>query len=206
MNSSYCPANTMRPASEGFTLLELLIAMAIFAIMAALAYGGLASVLTARENISAEATRLRNIQQLMLMLERDLDQLADRSMRDEYGDRQPALRGGEDWFEFTRSGWSNPAEQLRSDLQRVAYTLRERRVIRAYWQVLDRAQDSAPLEMTLLDPVLNLRLRYLDANRQWLADWPPPTIEAAAETLPIALELHLELEDWGNLTRLFRIR
>jgi len=196
----------MRPASEGFTLLELLIAMAIFAIMAALAYGGLASVLTARENISAEATRLRNIQQLMLMLERDLDQLADRSMRDEYGDRQPALRGGEDWFEFTRSGWSNPAEQLRSDLQRVAYTLRERRVIRAYWQVLDRAQDSAPLEMTLLDPVLNLRLRYLDANRQWLADWPPPTIEAAAETLPIALELHLELEDWGNLTRLFRIR
>jgi general secretion pathway protein J len=196
----------MRPASEGFTLLELLIAMAIFAIMAALAYGGLASVLTARENISAEATRLRNIQQLMLMLERDLDQLADRSMRDEYGDRQPALRGGEDWFEFTRSGWSNPAEQLRSDLQRVAYTLRERRVIRAYWQVLDRAQDSAPLEMTLLDPVLNLRLRYLDANRQLQADWPPPTIEAAAETLPIALELHLELEDWGNLTRLFRIR
>lgn len=193
--------------SAGFTLLELLVAIAIFAVVALLAYGGLATVLDAREDTAAGAARLRALQQTMLMLQRDLDQLAPRGIRDEYGDHKPALHGGADWIEFTRGGWSNPAEQPRSQLQRVAYTLRERRLVRAHWQVLDRAQDSAPFEAELLDQVRLLRVRFLDAQGEWQDAWPPLNAQDGNQGAepPRAVEITFELEHWGSVTRLFRI-
>lgn len=195
--------------SRGFTLLELLVAIAVFAVVAMLAYGGLATVLDAREDTAAGAEQLRTLQQTMLMLQRDLDQVVARGIRDEYGDDKPALHGGPDWFEFTRSGWSNPADQPRSALQRVGYALREQRLIRAHWLVVDRAQDSAPFEAALLPQVRALRLRFLADDDEWQETWPPlgqgdqPVGEVP---LPRALELTLELEQWGTVTRLFRVR
>jgi general secretion pathway protein J len=195
--------------NRGFTLLELLVAIAVFAVVAMLAYGGLATVLDAREDTAAGAERLRTLQQTMLMLQRDLDQVAVRGIRDEYGDGKPALHGGPDWIEFTRGGWSNPAEQPRSALQRVAYALREQHLIRAHWQVLDRAQDSAPFEAALLPQVRVLRLRFLGDGDEWQESWPPleQGDQPAGEVpLPRAVEMTLELEQWGTLTRLFRVR
>lgn len=192
--------------SAGFTLLELLVAIAIFAVVALLAYGGLATVLDAREDTAAGAARLRSLQQTMLMLQRDLDQFTPRGIRDEYGDHKPALHGGGDWMEFTRGGWSNPAQQPRSQLQRVAYALREQRLIRAHWQVLDRAQDSAPFEADLLDQVRFLRVRFLDTKGEWQNTWPPLNAQNAQETEPpLAVEITVELEHWGSVTRLFRV-
>lgn len=194
--------------STGFTLLELLVAIAVFGLVAMLAYGGLASVLAAREETAAAAQRLHALQLTMLMLQRDLDQVVPRGIRDEYGDDRPALHGGTDWIEFTRGGWFNPTEQARSQLQRVAYTLRERALLRAYWQVLDRAQDSAPQQTPLLEQVRALRVRFLDARREWHETWPPLAQGAAtaAAPLPLAVELTVELEQWGSITRLFRVR
>lgn len=195
--------------NRGFTLLELLVAIAVFAVVAMLAYGGLATVLSAREDTAAGAERLRTLQQTMLMLQRDMDQVVARGIRDEYGDGKPALHGGADWIEFTHGGWSNPAEQPRSTLQRVAYALREQRLIRAHWQVLDRAQDSVPFEATLLPQVRVLRLRFLGDGDEWQESWPPPaqSDQPAGEVpLPRAVELTLELEQWGTVMRLFRVR
>lgn len=205
------PAFSPPPATgrNGFTLLELLVAIAVFAVVALLSYGGLATVLDAREETEVNAERLRALQQTMLMLQRDLDQTAPRGIRDEYGDQQPAMHGGPDWIEFTRSGWSNPADQQRSQLQRVAYALREHNLVRAHWQVLDRAQDSAPFEAPLLAQTRTLRLRFLGANGEWQDTWPPPTpgdAPMAQALLPRAIELELELEHWGSMKRLFRIR
>jgi len=192
--------------SRGFTLLELLVAMAIFSIMAALAYGGLSSVLNSSDGVEREAERLRNLQQVLLLLERDFDQLTLRDIRDEYGDRQPAFRGGQDWIEFTRGGWSNPAGQPRSSLQRIAYTQRERRLVRAYWYVLDRAQDSAPLETELLNSLDLMQLRYLDEAGRWISYWPVENPSAQVAPLPRAIELQLDDLHWGRITRLFVLR
>lgn len=198
-----------RPArAAGFTLLELLIAIAVFAIMAALAYGGLSSVLRARETTAAAASRLRALQQTMLLLGRDLDQALPRSIRDQYGDVKPALYGGADWIEFTHGGWANPTGALRSELQRVAYTVRDKKLVRDNWQVLDRAPDSKPYEATLLGGVKSLALRYLDANGAWQESWPPQQQQSTTPQqlpLPRAVEVTLDLDHWGTVTRLFRL-
>ena len=203
---STVPRNAQRCA--GFTLLELLVAIAIFAVVAAMAYGGLSSVLRARSSSDAGALQLRALQQSFMLLGRDLAELAPRPVRDEYGDRKAAFLGGSDWIEFTRAGWANPTAQPRSDLQRVAFARRDKRWVMATWQVLDRAQDSAPLETNLLDNISSLRLRYLDANSHWQESWPPLDNNGSAATEaapPRAVELTLELEQWGTVTRLFRL-
>ena len=116
-----------RWSQRGFTLIELLVALLVFAVMSVLAYGGLRSVLDASAGAGAHADRLASLQRTFMALARDVEQLADREIRDEYGDRQPALRVGADerLLELTRAGWRNPAGQTRSTLQRVAYRLDE---------------------------------------------------------------------------------
>ena len=195
----------------GFTLLELLVALSIFGLLAAMAYNGLNTVMKARQVTEQHATRLTQLQMAFLWLGRDIEQTADRAIRDEYGEVQPpmnAVEFGRYQLELTRGGWRNPAGRARSNLQRVAYGLRDGELVRSYWSVLDRAQDSTPLESVLLDGVDKLELRFLDSNRQWHELWPATLLGSAQQASadqPIAVEVTLETEAEGRITRLFRV-
>jgi general secretion pathway protein J len=193
-------------SSRGFTLLELLVALAVFAVMSVMAFGGLRAVLNASESTQASASRLAAVQQAFVVIGRDAEQAQRRPVRDEYGDVQPALRVGSvadrRLFELSRAGWSNPAGHARSTLQRVAYRHEDGTLYRLYWPVLDRAQDSAVQERVLLTGVNAVQVRVLDPDGQWQTDWPPVNGSDAA---PRALEMVLELEDWGEVRRLFLI-
>lgn len=200
---------TQSPTQRGFTLLELLVALAIFALLAAMAYGGLNNVLQVSHGTEQHAARLAQLQKTFLWLGRDLEQASDRSIRDEYGDSQLALQGGEFGryqLELTRAGWRNPAQRSRSHLQRVAYGVRDGQLIRAYWNVLDRAQDSQPLESVLLEDVSKLEYRFLDASQQWQSVWPAISLDGQlTQGPPLAVEVSLETEAEGRIRRLFRI-
>jgi general secretion pathway protein J len=198
-------APTRRTA--GFTLLELLVALAVFAVVAVLAYGGLRSVLDAREHADRQAQRLAELQSAVSVLGRDVEQVLERGIRNEFGDPEPPLRGGSGTLllELTRAGWRNPAALPRSDLQRVAYRLDGTELVRLAWQVLDRAQDAAPLEMPLLTGVAAVEVRFFDHALEWRPEWPPPLPGEEAPALPRAVEITLELEDWGRVTRLLRL-
>jgi general secretion pathway protein J len=197
---------------RGFTLLELLVALAVFAIMATAAYSGLRSVLFTRAAVEEENRRLAAVQLAVFRLEQDIEQALPRGIRDEYGEPQPALRGGEllsDALVLTRAGWDNPLGQPRANLQRVAYRLREGRLWRLYWIVLDRGGAMEPRETLLLDQVSEFRVRFLDQSDAWQNDWPPPANSVADDSLPPdpnalprAVEITLTLEDWGAITRL----
>jgi general secretion pathway protein J len=194
---------------NGFTLLELIVALGIFALLAAMGYSGLNSVMTARQITTQHAERLSQLQMAFLWLGRDIEQAVDRSIRDEYGVVNPAMRGVETGLyqlELTRTGWRNPAGRARSNLQRVAYGLREGKLIRIYWNVLDRAQDSKPLESVLLDGVDKLELRFLTTGNKWQASWPSSQLGGVASTTPPrVVEVTLETAAEGRITRLFRV-
>jgi general secretion pathway protein J len=202
----------MNAPARGFTLLELLVALAVFAIMAAAAYGGLRSVLFTRAAVEAENRRLAAAQLAFHRLEQDIEQTVPRGIRDEYGDPQPALRGGAlagEALMLTRAGWDNPLGQPRANLQRVAYRLRDSRLWRLHWDTLDRGGSVEPRETLLLDRVRELRVRFLDSDNAWQTDWPPLAGDAAnqerrpdSDPLPRAVEISLTLEDWGEITRL----
>lgn len=189
--------------SRGFTLLELLVAIAVFAVLSAMSYAGLNAVLAASEQTTRQAERLQAVQLTFALLQRDLLQFVDRPVRDEYGDTRPSLEtnGPEGGIvSFTRGGWRNPTNQIRSHLQRVSYGLDEDRLVRATWAMLDRGSEAEAQEVDLLDGVDNLEVRILDEAGTWHEDWPSLTGQGGQ---PVAAEFLLETEDWGELRRLF---
>lgn len=206
----------------GFTLIEVLIALAVTAFVAAAAYSGISSTLNGAEQLRAASERTRDLNRALSLLSRDIRQFSDRALRDEFGTVQPALSGGPVAFfplSLTREGWANSLQQPRSELQRVFYYLEDDALWRAYYTVLDRAVDAQPQRMELLRGVGNLEVRFLDSlenlefdndlvldTRAWLRNWvADPGAGASVPSPPIALELRLELDDLGEIRRLYEL-
>ena len=126
-------------SERGFTLLELLIAISIFAVVSAMAYSGLASVLNTRKVVDERAETLLKVQKVFGILQREVSQIANRPIRDAFGDTQPAVKsstlGAATYLEFTHGGYQNPLLQARSSLRRVAYRLDEESLVRLTWPV-----------------------------------------------------------------------
>ncbi|WP_271194860.1 type II secretion system minor pseudopilin GspJ [Pseudomonas turukhanskensis] len=198
------------PRSRGFTLLELLIAVAIFALLALATYRMLSSVMQADTATREHEQQLRELVRAMAAFERDILQVRARPVRDPFGEPRPALVG-EDGdvtaLEFTRAGWRNPLGAARSRLQRVRWELSGELLQRRYWNVLDQAQDSQPQVQAVLDGVTSFSLRYLDRQGQWQTTWPGTdgTESERLEQLPRAVELVLEHRRYGQLRRLLRL-
>ncbi len=195
-----------RGRSAGFTLLELLVALTIFAVLAVMAYGGLETVLDTRSQVEAKAARLANLQMVYSRMEQDIEQTVGRSIRDSYGDPRPALIGGtgqQPTLELTRGGWTNPTGELRSTLQRVAYGLEKDQLVRLSWMVLDQAQDTKPYKQPLLAGVQEFRVRFLDQSGVWRDAWPP--VGAPGVVLPKGVEVTLVLDQGRTLTWLFQV-
>mmetsp|Transcript_6281 Transcript_6281/g.3521 ORF Transcript_6281/g.3521 Transcript_6281/m.3521 type:complete len:219 (+) Transcript_6281:1486-2142(+) len=188
----------------GFTLLELLVAMAVFAVLSVVAYSGLSIVLNSQKKTEQHARRLAEIQKALTFIERDLIQMAPREIRDEYGDRQPVLIVNEEEneikMEFTRTGRPNVHNVVKgkySSLQRVAYEVKEKQLIRANWIVLDRAQDSSRFENLLLNDIIRFFIECWDGD-SWVEKWP-------SEELPRAVKIKIELEDFGTIFRVVHV-
>jgi general secretion pathway protein J len=197
-------------SSRGFTLLELLIAIAIFALLGLATYRMLDSVLRIDSATRAHEQQLRELVRAIAAFERDVLQVVVRPVRDPFGDPRPALLGEEAdgaALELTRVGWRNPLGRVRASEQRVRWQLSGEQWQRRYWNVLDQAQDSQPQVQQALDGVTRMRMRYLDGAGAWYGSWPPPGTRGddALEELPQALELTLEHRHYGELRRLLRL-
>lgn len=195
----------------GFSLLELLVALAVFAALAAAAYGGLAMLARTRAALAAEQDRFAEVVRAVGVLERDLRQAIGRPVRDGGGGLLPALMGDATAIEFTRLGHANPQAEARSQLERVAYAPDGADLRRAHYLVLDRAPDSRPVTRVAIGRAGGLRLRYLGCDGSWRDAWPPrerPACEAAADregALPRAVEFRIAPEGLGDLRRVVEL-
>lgn len=200
-----------RRASAGFTLLEILVAIAIFAIVGALALGGYNELAKQTDILEASAKRTREVQAAVQRMTEDFAMLEPRPVREPLGDSfQPALRADsrtEAIADLTHSGWSNPAGMPRPTLQRVSYRLENNKLRRDYWTVLDRPLTAEPASVVLLDKVRAVGLRFMGSDQAWHDQWPPLGYSApdASRSRPIAIELTLELEDWGKIVRVVEV-
>jgi general secretion pathway protein J len=196
---------------RGFTLFELMIAVAIFAILTALGYASLNNSIRYRETTDRNQAKLHELQTAIRLLGQDFEQLAPRPVRDPLGGQnQPALvadRRNAYVVLLTRAGWSNTAGLQRPALQRVGYIVDAGTLRRDAWTVLDATQSNEPIKRELLKKVRRFELRYMDGSRQWQTQWPPPGIAPPGtdRLRPLVVEVTLELEDWGVITRLFEV-
>ncbi len=199
-----------RLRQRGMTLIEVLVAMAIFAILAAIAYGALNRSIASAEILGDRMTRLQSVQRAVLQLEQDFMQLAPRPVRQEFGEeREPALATGVLGLgiELTRGGWSNPAGLPRGTLQRVLYYVEDNVLVRTHWNVLDRTAGNLPIEVELLDDIESVDFRFMLDNGEWTDEWPPG-LQPATGSLrlrPRAVEFVIVLPDEGEIRRLVEV-
>jgi general secretion pathway protein J len=215
---------------RGFTLVELLVALFIAAVMFAMGYGAIKQALTTHASLKDQQAHLLELQNAVRIMEQDFVQVAPRPVRQAIGDEpaQPALAGGALGTQaalsssttgappivaFTRAGWANPKGLQRTGLQRVAYFLENGTLRREHWSVLDPTLASSTTRRELLTHVKAVTIRYMDVNHQWQEQWPPATnttlvnqaLEATLRERPLAVEITLDTEDWGKVVRIVEI-
>lgn len=210
----------MRP--RGFTLLELMIAILLFSMVSAATYKLFSSVSRAQQVTDGILDKLDVIQRAEVILEKDFFQAVARPVRNDFGDRVAAMQApNSDGFtvEFTRAGWRNPLGHLRSDLQRVAYSLEGGQLIRYYWPDLDRSQDAAQIRQVVLDGVRSFKVRFMDEKKQWRSSWPPSknsmnqlqgvpgqgggTAANPESVMPAAIETTVVHQDFGAMVNVY---
>lgn len=192
---------------RGFTLVEVLVALTIFALMSVLAYRGLTAVMQTREHLTEDNRRWRDIALTFAQLEQDMDLAVDRPVRDNGDLPLPSLVGNpqpssanDAQLSFSRMGMAWQTGVL-ADMQRHGYRLNNGTLEQLVWPVLDRAPRSEPIVHPLLERVNRFELRYLDGSGNWQSRWPLPGRSA----LPAALEVILELDNGTIVTRVFAL-
>jgi general secretion pathway protein J len=189
----------------GFTLVELLVALAIFAIIAGFAYRGLDAMLQSRVALERESRKWRDASVFVGRIERDISAVLSRPVKGESGTLLAAVSsaitstGSAEGLALTRSG--SPIQQnALAAPQRVAYRLRESAIERLSWNGLDAAPREEPTAVAVLKSVSALSFRFLDPNGEWRATWGLPG--NASEPLPAAVEVTLQLASGERIVRL----
>ncbi len=196
---------------RGFTLIEVLVACVILAVMSVMAYRGVTEARVAVVNAEGHLDRLREVQRAMQIVVTDFRTLTRRPIRQPIGDGfEASLRhdaSGTTLAELSRSGWPNGAGTPRGTTQRVAYVLEDGKLLREYWPVMDVTLATPIVTRELLTGVERVEIRYLTSGREWITEWPQFNSTADRELFarPLAVEITLVLSDWGEVRRLVEV-
>jgi general secretion pathway protein J len=209
---SYDHADDHPARQAGFTLIEVLISILLFGIIAAVCYQGLGAVMMARERVTLENGKLRSVALALTRLEVDLGSLVEHPVHDVAGPLQPAslvgnpvYRAEEASLMFTREG-DRDADGNPGAPARVGYRLREGTLERLAWPVLDAAPRVQAQAAPLLEGVSNVEFAYLSADGQQGPIWPRGTTAAGTpSSAPAAISIRLTLSDGTQLSRLFAL-
>lgn len=191
---------------NGFTLLEMLVSLAIFAMLGLATYSVVNTTVNGHEAVLNQNTQLTNLQRAFVIMENDFTQLTQRKVRINGEEANDSFFHVSDYlfeseslgFAFVRDGWTNPAMVLpRSELQLVAYRLIEKRLERLYFNFVDNEMGTEPKVQVLINDIESMTLSYYK-DQGW-------TEELAQGELPLAIKLSLETETFGLVERNFLI-
>ena len=194
---------------RGFTLLEVLIAVAIVAVIALLGYRALAALSDAETRLAAEATRWRTLDLFFARLEGDMRQAVPRPARSGAVREAPwvgfvtdsGADGSDSALAFSRAGPEFNIEPGSAG-QRLGYRLRDGAVEVLYWPSYDRPRDAQATSYALLADVAHFRLTYLARDNAWVDRWPI----AGDADLPRAVRVQLTLSSGETIERWLALR
>ena len=192
------------------TLLELMVAIAVFSLVAAAGYAGLSQGLHIQDKLKEQRLFWQELETVFNLMHSDLDQAVDRGPRTPTGSGFAAFIGHEqggsaDLLEFTTNGHASFREGPVSPFRRVAYRLHDGSLYRRTWPNPDMPYGAEPNEALLLEYVEDIRFRYLVSAGTWTRRWPQTAAPEGPTTLPKAVEMTVELSNFGPFRWLFHV-
>ncbi|MDW3136159.1 type II secretion system minor pseudopilin GspJ [Vibrio sp. 1288] len=197
-------ANT-RQRVKGFTLIEVLVSIAIFASLSVAAYQVVSQVQRSNALSQERTQRLNEIQRAMVMMDNDFRQMVMRQTRTNGEEPASRLIFWSDYLldsdtkglMFARLGWHNPQQQFpRGEVTKVGYRLKEETLQRVWWRYPDTPVGQQGTVTPLLTQVESFDMRFYD-GKQWKKEW------AEEKALPKAVSVVLTLKDYGEITRTY---
>lgn len=166
----------------GFTLLELVIAMAIFALLGLASWGLFDGVVRVQQSTATHDRDFRRLQRSVAVIERDVMHVTG----------QPVVLQ-QTLLRLQRSHWRNPLDQPRSERHTLTYRL-DNGVL---WR--ESLGEGTPLlqRQKLLDDVRALSWRLFDRQSGWLGERP----SGPAANAPLALELQISVGRFDSIRR-----
>ncbi|ATC83723.1 MULTISPECIES: type II secretion system minor pseudopilin GspJ [Pseudoalteromonas] len=192
---------------RGFTLIEVLVAMAILAVVIMATHQILDSTTKAKEASDEKIAELNGLQTAFRLMDQDFSQMTQRTVRNEAGDAQEQyllagryiLESQYDGIAFVRDGWVNPINLLpRSELQAVGYRVLDDNLERVYRVYVDQLDNMEPRVQVVLKGIEELKFEFLDANNEWQEQWQ-------IKALPKAVAVTLQQIEAEPIRRVFLV-
>lgn len=172
--------------ANGFTLVEVLVALVIFGLLSAGAIAVLRASLSTQDGVSDRLEADRSAQQVVALFQADVSQAIVRPLTGVGDVSAPSLEGDSASLSLVRDGWANPGDHPRSSLQRVTWAGRDGAVARTAWLNLDGADHGEPAAFA--SGVRSVRFRYRLADGAWSDSFRPTD----RQLLPAAIEMAID--------------
>ncbi|RSD32824.1 type II secretion system minor pseudopilin GspJ [Vibrio pectenicida] len=189
----------------GFTLIEVLVAIAIFASLSVGAYQVLNQVQRSNALSLERSERLKTLQRALVYMDGDFRQMAVRQTRTNGAESNGMLLQWQEYLldsdgkgiMFTRLGWHNPQQQFpRGEISKVGYRIKDDVLERVWWRYADTPAGQEGITMPLIDKVEAFEVKFLDGS-DWKEEW------TKKEALPKAVAVELKLKDYGKIERIY---
>jgi general secretion pathway protein J len=197
--------SALRARCHGFTLIEILIALAILGLIAVLGYRAVSSLTESEVQLSAESQRWRELDATFARIESDMRLAQPREVRAGAAAESAWLAQKDDagnaMLRIARAG-PEFAPEPGSAGQRIGYRLRNGAIEVMYWPHLDQPSSVVPAVYPLSGGIARFDVAYLDARGGWHDRWPL----LGESALPRAARITLTLADGNSVERWITLR
>lgn len=179
----------LKHQQSGISLLELLLAVAVFALLATAAYTTLNTMVTASAAHEIQSDNLKRVQLSLLRMERELKQVIVQPNAGQ------TFRAEQDWisFNYLAPSINQPTAAIIAGQYR--FDEAQQLLVREIRKDQPGAQNQY---QPLFQNTTNARFRYLDRNNQWQNSWQ-------SEGSPQAIEIQLQIQGLGQIRRLIEL-
>lgn len=195
--------NWRSPAQSGFTLIEVVVAMLLLAVMSLLSWQALEAVLNANSRSEAAMQDDAALRTLWAQIEDDLFHLRARPWADGLGGIEPAYMTAQTEMVLAFSRGAVPVTAHNpTGMSRVRYILTDDGLLRRSWPMPASPREIEPLERRLLAGVADIRFEQLNAQAVFVPNWPPLNEQHELDSLPALIRVRIELQDGSTSSRL----